>query len=46
MLFINNYIHHQVMPFSAGPQTVAIPYYQLKDVLNPDSPLASFWQLT
>ena len=37
---------YQVMPFSAGPQTVAIPYYRLKDVLNPDSPLADFWELT
>ena len=37
---------YQVMPFSAGPQTVAIPYYRLKDVLNPGSPLSDFWQLT
>ncbi len=37
---------YQVMPFSAGPQTVAIPYYRLKEVLNPDSPLADYWQLT
>ena len=37
---------YQVMPYSAGPQTVAIPYWLLKDVRRPDSPLADFWQLT
>jgi hypothetical protein len=37
---------YQVMPYSAGPQTVAIPYFELRDQLKPDSPLADFWQLT
>ncbi len=37
---------YQVMPFAAGPQIVAVPYYRLKDDLNPASPLADFWQLT
>jgi Protein of unknown function (DUF3298) len=37
---------YQVMPYAAGPQTVAIPYYELKDDLRPDSPLTDFWQLT
>ena len=37
---------YQVMPYAAGPQTVAIPYYELKDDLKPDSPLADFWNLT
>jgi hypothetical protein len=37
---------YQVMPYAAGPQTVAIPYYELKADLKPDSPLADFWNLT
>lgn len=37
---------YQVMPYAYGPQTVAIPYYELKKELKPDSPLADFWQLT
>jgi hypothetical protein len=35
-----------VMPYSVGPQTVAIPYHRLNDKLNPASLLADFWQLT
>jgi len=37
---------YQVMPYSAGPQTMTIPYYRLKDELNPASPLVDFWLLT
>jgi hypothetical protein len=37
---------YQVMPYAAGPQTVAIPYFELKDALNSASPLADFWNLT
>ena len=37
---------YQVMPYAYGPQTVAIPYFELKDQLKPDSPLADFWNLT
>jgi len=37
---------YQVMPYANGPQTVAIPYFELMDQLKPDSPLADFWQLT
>ena len=37
---------YQVMPYAAGPQTVAIPYFRLKDQLKPDSPLADYWNLT
>jgi hypothetical protein len=47
---LNNLIitfdQYQVMPYAAGPQTVAIPYYELKDDLKPASPLADFWNLT
>jgi hypothetical protein len=37
---------YQVMPYAAGPQTAAIPYYEMKADLKPDSPLADFWNLT
>jgi len=37
---------YQVMPYAAGSQTVAIQYFELKDQLKPDSPLADFWNLT
>ena len=47
---LNNLIitfdQYQVMPYAYGPQTVTIPYYELKADLNPASPLADFWNLT
>lgn len=31
---------YQVAPYAAGPQTVLIPFERLKDVMNPEGPLA------
>ena len=31
---------YQVAPYASGPQTVLIPYERLKDVMNPEGPLA------
>ena len=31
---------YQVAPYASGPQTVLIPYERLKDVVNPEGPLA------
>jgi hypothetical protein len=33
---------YQVAPYAAGPQTVVVPYAALKDLINPDGPLADF----
>ncbi len=33
---------YQVAPYAAGPQTVTIPYGELKDLIDPNGPLASF----
>jgi uncharacterized protein DUF3298/peptidoglycan-N-acetylmuramic acid deacetylase PdaC-like protein len=33
---------YQVAPYAAGPQYVLIPYSALKDLINPDGPLALF----
>lgn len=33
---------YQVAPYAAGPQLVVIPYAALKDVLDPNGPLAEF----
>jgi len=33
---------YQVGPYAAGPQSVLVPYSSLKDLINPDGPLAQF----
>jgi hypothetical protein len=33
---------YQVAPYAAGPQTVVVPYHELKPLMKPDGPLASF----
>ncbi|HEX7771556.1 MAG TPA: DUF3298 domain-containing protein [Pyrinomonadaceae bacterium] len=33
---------YQVAPYAAGPQFVVVPYSTLKDLINPDGPLAQF----
>ncbi len=33
---------YQVGPYAAGPQFVLVPYSALKDLINPDSPIAQF----
>lgn len=33
---------YQVAPYAAGPQFVLVPYSTLKDLINPDGPLAQF----
>ncbi len=33
---------YQVGPYAAGPQFVLVPYSDLKDLINPDGPLAQF----
>jgi len=33
---------YQVGPYAAGPQSVTVPYSTLKDLINPESPIAQF----
>lgn len=33
---------YQVGPYAAGPQYVVVPYATLKDLINPDGPIAQF----
>lgn len=33
---------YQVGPYAAGPQFVVVPYSNLKDLINPDGPVAQF----
>lgn len=33
---------YQVGPYAAGPQFVSVPYATLKDLVNPDGPIAQF----
>lgn len=33
---------YQVGPYAAGPQFVLVPYSDLKDLINPDGPIAQF----
>ena len=33
---------YQVAPYAAGPQFVLVPYSTLKDLINPDGPIAQF----
>ena len=33
---------YQVGPYAAGPQFVLVPYSALKDLINPDAPIAQF----
>jgi hypothetical protein len=33
---------YQVAPYAAGPQTVTVPYAELKSLIDPQGPLASF----
>lgn len=35
---------YQVAPYAAGPQTVLVPYSELKGILNPQGPLGWFTQ--
>ncbi|HEY6804886.1 MAG TPA: DUF3298 domain-containing protein [Pyrinomonadaceae bacterium] len=37
-----NFDPYQVGPYAAGPQYVVVPYSTLKDLINPDGPLAQF----
>jgi hypothetical protein len=37
-----NFDPYQVGPYAAGPQFVRVPYASLKDLINPDGPLAQF----
>ncbi len=41
---IITFSEYQVAPYAAGPQVVPVPFSLLKDVLNPQSPAAEFWQ--
>ena len=33
---------YQVGPYAAGPQFVTVPYSVLKDIINPEGPIAQF----
>ena len=37
-----NFDAYQVAPYAAGPQFVMVPYSTLKDLINPDGPIAQF----
>ena len=37
-----NFDAYQVGPYAAGPQFVTVPYSTLKDLINPDGPIAQF----
>ena len=37
-----NFDSYQVGPYAAGPQFVLVPYSTLKDLINPESPIAQF----
>jgi hypothetical protein len=37
-----NFDSYQVGPYAAGPQFVMVPYSTLKDLINPESPIAQF----
>jgi hypothetical protein len=37
-----NFDPYQVGPYAAGPQYVIVPYTTLKDLINPESPIAQF----
>ena len=37
-----NFDAYQVGPYAAGPQSVLVPYSTLKDLINPDGPVAQF----
>jgi len=37
-----NFDPYQVGPYAAGPQYVLVPYSSLKDLINPDGPIAQF----
>ena len=37
-----NFDTYQVGPYAAGPQFVMVPYSALKDVINPEGPIAQF----
>ena len=37
-----NFDAYQVGPYAAGPQHVLVPYSALKDLINPDGPIAQF----
>ena len=37
-----NFDAYQVGPYAAGPQFVLVPYSALKDVINPEGPIAQF----
>jgi hypothetical protein len=37
-----NFDAYQVGPYAAGPQFVTVPYSALKDLINPDGPIAQF----
>jgi hypothetical protein len=36
-----NFDDYQVTPHAAGPQTVVVPYTELKDIIRPDGPLGA-----
>jgi hypothetical protein len=33
---------YQVGPYAAGPQSVLVPYSNLKDIINPEGPIGQF----
>ena len=37
-----NFDSYQVGPYAAGPQFVTVPYSTLKDLINPEGPIAQF----
>lgn len=37
-----NFDSYQVGPYAAGPQEVLVPYANLKDMINPEGPIAQF----
>ncbi|HEV2834474.1 MAG TPA: RsiV family protein [Pyrinomonadaceae bacterium] len=37
-----NFDAYQVGPYAAGPQEVLVPYANLKDLINPEGPIAQF----
>ena len=37
-----NFDSYQVGPYAAGPQHVVVPYSTLKDLINPEGPIAQF----
>lgn len=37
-----NFDPYQVGPYAAGPHSVMVPYSTLKDLINPDGPIAQF----